>query len=172
MRRSAVWLSCLLCLGPVVAGAAAPGDDGWSGTYGMTWVPGAAAAAGVEQPPSKVVIAKAPDADPARRAGQDGVDRMRWTLAESGSKAGDGAELRRFREREYAEWGWADIHRTGGMDCLDGGRMFVCRTSPDTTVAFGPEGPRRETLFARTGVFGIALHAGAFELKKLDNQHE
>lgn len=170
MRRSAVWLSCALCLAPLGAGAAAAaGGDPWSGVYRLEWMKGSVAAAerSTAAPPEQVVVAKAADADLAKVAERDGVDPARWTLGEA-SGADRSPPLRRFVARDYQGLGWNALHAAGAIECLDGGHLFLCRTQPGTAVAFGPEGPQRDTLIARTGVFGIVLHAGAFELKKLD----
>ncbi|WP_219216622.1 hypothetical protein [Variovorax boronicumulans] len=166
MRRLAV---VMLCAIGASASAGAAERDAWSGLYRHEWVADTQAAR--ERPgagPSQLTIARAPDADPARLAERYQADLARWTLAD-GSGGGEKSEpLRRFLPRDYGEWGWTALHEAGRMECLDGGHLFICKTAPDTTVAFGPEGPRQETLRVKTGVFGIALHAGAFELKKLD----
>jgi hypothetical protein len=167
MRRSAVWLCCALGLTPLGAGAAVPSSDAWSGVYRLEWVKGSAAVERSGAAAQTLVVAKAADADPANLVERYRADLSRWTLREAtGSE--QGRSLRRFVERDYEGVGWSALHAAGSIECLDGGHLFVCRTQPGTTVALGPEGPKRETLIAQTGVFGIVLHAGAFELKKLD----
>ena len=142
-----------------MAAAAAPGGAAWPGEYRLEWVPG------VSLPPSRLVLAKAPDADPTKLAGKYQADLVRWTVADAATPS-DTASLRRFLVEEYVEWGWADLHAAGKIECLDASRMFICSAAPGSNVKFGPAGPSQETLTARTGVFGIALHAGAFELNK------
>ncbi|MDM0119841.1 hypothetical protein [Variovorax arabinosiphilus] len=167
MRRSAVWLSCVMGLAPLGAGAAAPTSDPWSGVYRLEWVKGGATAERSGAASQTLVVAKAADADPAKLVERDWAELSRWTLREAtGSE--QGRLLRRFVERDYEGLGWSALHAAGSIECLDGGHLFFCLTQPGTTVALGPEGPKRETLIAQTGVFGIVLHAGAFELKKLD----
>ncbi|MDO9405413.1 MAG: hypothetical protein Q7T87_15370 [Polaromonas sp.] len=155
MRLAAACLACALSAGPLAAATA----DGWSGSYRLEWV------AGVSQPPARVVLAKAPDADPDRLVEKYQADLARWTIADAGAP-GETRLLRRFIGSEYTEWGWSGLHASGDIECLDASRLFVCRTTPGTTVRFGPDGPSQESLLARSGVFGIALHAGAFELNK------
>ena len=167
MRRSAVWLCCVLGLAPFGAGAAAPAGDPWSGVYRVEWVKGSVAAERPGEAPETLVFARAVDADPAKTVERYRADLTRWTVRDAAGGE-EGRPLRRFVERDYEGLGWNALHVAGSIDCLDGGHLFVCRTQPGTTVAFGPEGSKRETLLAQTGVFGIVLHAGAFELKKLD----
>ncbi|CAN5321740.1 hypothetical protein BH10PSE18_BH10PSE18_32010 [soil metagenome] len=166
VRRPAVWLSCVLGLAPLGAGAVAPDADGWSGVYRLEWFKGSVAdrrAGG----PVQIVIARTPDADADQTMERDRADLRRWALTEAGS-AERSPPLRPFVARDYEGWGWTATHAAGGIECIDGERLFVCRAKPGATVAFGPVGSKQETLVAQTGLFGIVLHEGAFELKKLD----
>lgn len=156
MRRLVACLACTLSVG--LAAAVAPVADDWSGHYGLKWV-------AVSQAGSRLVLAKAPDADPGALVEKYQSDLARWTLADMQTPT-QTVSLRRFLAAEYADLGWSALHADGGIECLDASRMFVCRTVPGTTVKIGRDGPRQESLLASTGVFGIVLHAGAFELKK------
>lgn len=156
MRRLVACLACTLGVG--LAAAAAPVGDSWSGHYGLQWP-------GVSQQGARLVLAKAPDADPGKLVEKYQSDLARWTLADVQTPT-ETVSLRRFLAAEYEEFGWAALHAGGRMECLDASRMFVCMTTPGTTVKIGRDGPRQESLLASTGVFGIVLHAGAFELKK------
>jgi hypothetical protein len=156
MRRLVACLACALSVG--LAAAAAPVGDDWSGHYGLQWV-------GVSQAGSRLVLAKAPDADPGMLVEKYQLDLDRWTLADV-QTPGKTVSLRRFIAAEYGGFGWAALHAAGQIECLDASRMFVCRAAPGTTVKIGGDGPLQESLLASTGVFGIVLHAGAFELKK------
>jgi hypothetical protein len=156
MRRLVACLACTLSVGLVAASA--PVGDNWSGHYGLQWL-------SVTQPGSRVVLAKAPDADPGKLVEKYQSDLARWTLADMQTPAKT-VSLRRFLAAEYEGLGWSALHADGRIECLDASRMFVCKTAPGTTVKIGPEGSRQESLLASTGVFGIVLHAGAFELKK------
>ncbi|WP_411883113.1 hypothetical protein [Polaromonas sp. YR568] len=156
MRRLVACLACALSVG--LAAAAAPVGDNWSGYYGLQWL-------SVSQLGSRLVLAKAPDADPGKLVEKYQSDLARWTLADVQTPA-ETVSLRRFLAAEYEDLGWAALHADGRIECLDASRMFVCKTAPGTTVKIGRDGPRQESLLASTGVFGIVLHAGAFELKK------
>jgi len=156
MRRLVACLACTLSVG--LAAAAAPAGDNWSGHYGLQWL-------SVAQAGSRVVLAKAPDADPGKLVEQYQSDLVRWTIADMRTPT-ETVSLRRFLAEEYEGFGWAALHAAGGIECLDARHLFVCRTTPGTTVKIGRDGPQQESLLASTGVFGIVLHAGAFELKK------
>jgi hypothetical protein len=156
MHRLVAALACTLSAGLVAA--AAPAGDNWSGHYGLHWL-------GVSQAGARIVLAKAADADPGKlvEGFQSGLDR--WTIADVRTPT-ETVELRRFLAVEYARLGWAALHTAGRIECLDAGHLFVCQTTPGATVKIGRDGPQQESLLASTGVFGIVLHAGAFELKK------
>jgi len=156
MRRFAACLACTLSVG--LAAAAAPVGDDWIGHYGLQWL-------GVSHPGSRVVLAKAPDADPQKLVEKYQSDLARWTIADVQAPT-QTVSLRRFLEEQYEGFGWTALHAAGRIECLDASHIFVCRTTPGTTVKVGPDGPSQESLVASTGVFGIRLHAGAFELKK------
>ena len=156
MRRLVACLACTLCVG--LAAAAAPAGDNWSGYYGLQWV-------SVSQAGSRLILAKAPDADPGKLVERYQLDLARWTIADVRTPT-ETVSLRRFLAEEYEGFGWAALHAAGGIECLDARHLFVCRTTPGTTVKIGRDGPQQESLLASTGVFGIVLHAGAFELKK------
>jgi hypothetical protein len=156
MRRLVACLACTFSVG--LAAATAPLGDNWSGHYGLQWV-------SISQAGSRLVLAKAPDADPEKLVEKYQSDLARWTLADVQTPT-QTVSLRRFLAAEYEGLGWAALHAAGQIECLDASRMFVCRTRPGTTVKIGRDGPSQESLLAGTGVFGIVLHAGAFELKK------
>jgi hypothetical protein len=156
MRRLVACLACTLSVG--LAAAAAPAGDNWSGHYGLQWV-------GVSQPGSRVLLATAPDADAGKLVEKYQSDLVRWTLVDVRTPT-ETVSLRRFLAAEYEGFDWAALHAAGRIECLDARHLFVCRTTPGTTVKIGRDGPQQESLLASTGVFGIVLHAGAFELKK------
>jgi hypothetical protein len=160
MRRS---LACLFCVFSLyTAAAACAADDApdlWSGRYALSWV------AAPSRPANALEISRAPDANPADLVESYRQDLARWALTDPREPAGK-ARLKRFIDDEYREWGWSQMHAAGAIQCLHASRLFICRTAPGTTVKFGPTGPQQEELVASTGLFGIALHSGAFELKK------
>ena len=53
----------------------------------------------------------------------------------------------------------------GKMNCIDGGHFFICQSEPETLVKFGKE----ESYFSKTGIFGIWLHKGLFNLNRINN---
>lgn len=116
-----------------------------------------------------LVIAKTADADPNKIATRYKSDLTRWTL--TSKKEGDKEKqiVNRFlfdvenKEDAYKEFGWTDLHKSGKMNCIDGGHFFICQTEPNTVVRFNKE----ETYLTKTGVFGIWLHYGIAELQKI-----
>lgn len=44
------------------------------------------------------------------------------------------------------------------------GHFFICSTTPNTWANLG----EKEKYFTKTGIFGIRLHFGAFELRKIE----
>jgi hypothetical protein len=132
--------------------------DEWSGRYHVEWLKGGHGG-------GTLVISRALDAKVVDLVEKYQSDLARWVLT-TPSEPSSLVGLRRFTAGEFKEFGWSDLHAAGQIRCLDAGRLFVCQTEPGLTVSFGPEGPQQERLLARTGLFGIALHAGAFELKK------
>lgn len=91
MRRLVACLACTLSVG--LAAAAAPVGDSWSGHYGLQWL-------SVSQAGSRVVLAKAPDADPAKLVEDYQSDLVRWTIADLRTPA-ETVTLRRFLAAEY-----------------------------------------------------------------------
>ena len=156
MRRLVACLACTLSVG--MAAAEKPVVDDWSGHYGLQW-------GSVSQPRLRLVLEKAPDADPEELVERYQSDLARWTIADVQTPTKT-VSLRRFLVEEYDEFDWTALHAAGLIECLDASHLFVCKTTPGTTVKIGRDGPRQESLLASTGVFGIRLHAGVFELKK------
>jgi hypothetical protein len=116
-----------------------------------------------------LVIVKTADANPKDIPAKYESDLARWAL--TSKKEGDKEKkiVRRFLfdvendEDAYKEFGWTDLHKSGKMNCIDGGHFFICQTEPNTTVRFNKE----ETYLTETGVFGIWLHYGVVELQKI-----
>ena len=139
-------------------------EDRWAGTYRVTWVNGSPASSNPGD--TQAVLTRAADADPAK-VGKD-ADRSRWRLGDSGGQGDEDSLLRRFGTRDYADLGWADRHAAGTIECLEGRGLFLCRTSAGASVPLGdPGGGSKEMLPTRTGMFGVVLHSGAFELTRV-----
>lgn len=65
------------------------------------------------------------------------------------------------------EGGLAAEDSGGAIECLSGAGLFICRTEPGAPVTIGQEGDSGGEVYPnRTGMFGVALHAGGFELKR------
>jgi hypothetical protein len=137
--------------------------DVWSGTYRME--PGSKDNA---RPISTAIytISKAPTLDAKNVAGRYESDLVRWTMRLQYSGKNDSSTLRRFVANkdlnEYEEFGWKEMHIAQKIECMDGGNFFFCKTAPNSTVRVG-----NEAFTTVSGIFGILLHAGVFELYKL-----
>jgi hypothetical protein len=146
--------------------ATAANADTWSGTYRME--PGSKDNAG----PIGVatyVISKAPDLVAKNAAYRYESDLTRWSMRLQEGSKNDTSQLRRFlttedrNGNEYEQFGWKEMHAAKKIECLDGGNFFFCRTEPNTHVRFS----KSESYHTKSGIFGILLHAGVFELYKL-----
>ena len=95
-------------------------------------------------------------------------DLSRWKLTSKTDNYGDEVIARRFlfdtedEENEYEEFGWTELYLKEEMKCLDAGHFFICQTKPNSTVKI-----EDESFFTKTGIFGIRLHYGLFELEKI-----
>lgn len=146
--------------------ATAADADTWSGTYRME--PGSKDNA---RPISVAtyVISKAPDLVAKNAAYRYQSDIARWSMRLQEGSKNDTSELRRFltnedrNGNEYEQFGWKEMHTAKKIECLDGGNFFFCRTEPNTHVRFS----QNESYTTKSGIFGILLHAGVFELYKL-----
>ncbi len=69
------------------------------------------------------------------------------------------------KKNDYEEFGWTELHQNGNIKCIDGGNLFICKTKVGTKISFG-----EEKFTTNSGVFGILLHYGIFELYKHTNQ--
>jgi hypothetical protein len=105
---------------------AAPMEDVWTGRYRMTWM--ADSAAGADAPEVIFSITPAPDADPEKLSEKE-LERglARWALSVAGEKTS--LTLKRFHPRTYNEIDAAD-----GIECVEGGAIFLCHVTPGTTV--------------------------------------
>ena len=136
-------------------------NDLWTGSYEVHLING--------DQVTKVdtlVIAKTADADPDEIPAKDEFDLARWILT---SQIKETKIVKRFLfdpendEDAYEEFGWTDLHKSGKMNCIDGGHFFICQTEPNTMVRFNKD----ETYLSKTGIFGIWLHYGVVELQKI-----
>ncbi|MPT32323.1 MAG: phosphate ABC transporter permease [Chryseobacterium sp.] len=97
-------------------------------------------------------------------------DLKRWIVTSKKDERKDALVIRRFifnledDDNEYEQFGWTKLYQEEKISCIDGCHFFICQTKPNTTVDFQKEG----TFFTKTGFFGVWLHFGLVELKKLD----
>jgi tetratricopeptide (TPR) repeat protein len=138
--------------------------DFWSGTYRMQ--PGSQANAR-PIPVSVFKISKLADLSSSAVAARYESDLARWQLTTVASDS-EQVGLRRFVLNddfdEYKQFGWTSLYLQNKMECMDGGRFFFCKTKPLSTVVFS----NTESYVSKTGYFGILLHAGVFDLVKID----
>jgi len=135
--------------------------DIWAGTYILKF------------PDSETIdsikIEKTNDLNKEDVAGKYQSDLNRWELSSKSDNYEDKVIARRFLfdieddRNEYEEFGWTEMHSKGEMNCLDAGHFFICSTKSNSTVSIG-----KESFFSKTGLFGIRLHYGLFELEKYD----
>lgn len=140
-------------------------SDIWSGTYIVQSVN--KESSGVVD---TLIITKTKDVNPKEVAARYESDVARWIIGSKKNGDKEKSVIQRFlfdienKEDGYKEFGWTDLHEKGKMNCIDGGHFFICQTEPNTKVNFNQE----ETYLTKTGIFGIWLHYGIVELKKID----
>ena len=132
--------------------------DIWSGEYILK---------SIESIPTDTIkIKKIPNLSKEDVAGRFESDLKRWEIYSENDD--DKVSLRRFLfdqqddENEYEEFGWTALHVKGKMECIDAGHFFICQTTPNSQVTIDDY-----SFFTETGVFGIRLHYGLFQLEKL-----
>ncbi|MDO6759911.1 phosphate ABC transporter permease [Tamlana sp. 2_MG-2023] len=114
-------------------------------------------------------IRKAKDANKDDLASRFESDLSRWKIASKNDNYEDELIARRFLfdiesyRNEYEQFGWTTMHSKGEIECIDAGHFFMCQTTPNSQVKIDDE-----AFFTKTGVFGIRLHYGLFELEKYE----
>jgi hypothetical protein len=158
--RAVVFIGILMSLYSAVI-SAEDEIDVWSGIYRLKAINPES-----EGGSMKILIVKSPDADPDKVADKSKSNLARWEFATGRAKQGSEPIIaRRFFADEYQQFNWFDLHKSNQMDCLDAGRIFICKTTPNTKVNLDKEG--KKTIFAESGMFGVALLEGSFELFKV-----
>lgn len=138
--------------------------DIWSGRYELLIT-----VQGKYQVVDTLEIRKIANAKAEKLAAQYESDLERWTI-HSLKEPDEKREVRRFlfdledNIDEYESLNWTDLHLQGKINCIDAGNFFICSTTPNTWVNLG----EKEKYFTKTGIFGIRLHFGAFELRKIE----
>lgn len=137
--------------------------DIWSGKYAVL-------VDGYPLPVDTLKIEKTADLKPEDVAARFESDLNRWNISSAKDKSDNMELLRRFlfdpenEENEYEQFGWTELHKSGKMNCADGGHFFICQTTPNSIVKFNEE----ESVGNKTGIFGIWLHFGYVELQKIN----
>ena len=118
-----------------------------------------------------LMIERIADVAPKKFTHADKSGLARWTITSSQEKNKEKNIVRRFvfdpndGRDEYQQFGWTDLHKADAMNCIDGGHFFICQTIANSDVTFGQD----EQYLTNTGIFGIWLHYGVVELKKVKN---
>ncbi len=137
----------------------------WSGNYRFQWMKDTEAARRGMPTPQQVQIRPLASAKDVPGAKSD-YDGPQWAISFAG-EAGKPLPLVPFGTRDYADMYLAQQRAKGQISCLQSGAfLFLCRTAPGATVHFGRDANAQLT--SQTGLFGVVLHQGSFELTPLD----
>jgi tetratricopeptide (TPR) repeat protein len=145
---------------------AIPEVDAWSGRYRME-----TGSKDNAQPIEKAVyeISKLPDLREKDVTGRYQSDLARWRMSLDVDGKKESTSIRRFLANddlnEYEQFGWKGLYMQNKIECMDAGHFFFCKTEPNTKVTFSD----KEFYVTKSGIFGILLHAGVFELYRLAN---
>ena len=139
-------------------------EDIWSGKYNLKpYVEGKKDTINFQF----YTIEKTSEAKVKNLASKYETDLSRWKMINQNVLEKDSVLLRRFlineEYNEYEEFGWTKLFKSGKMKCLDGGHFFICKTIEGSKVKIG-----EEEFISKTGIFGIMLHQGLFELHKIE----
>lgn len=114
------------------------------------------------------VIEKTKDANPEEIPAKYKDDVLRWKLFAKNRDNKDTLVVRNFLmtddTNEYEEFGWSQLHKSGKINCLDGGHFFLCSTASGSTIT--PKG--EEAFVTKTGFFMVILHGGLFDVYKVE----
>lgn len=138
-----------------------PDGDIWSGEYAIFPTNDLWKSAG------NLIIIKLKNLKSADLPAKLQPDLERWKIISQQESKTDSTAVRRFlfnpEDDEYKQFGWTELHKSGKMNCIDGGRFFICQTEPKTTVDLKGDKP----FFSETGFFGVWLHYGLVTIKKV-----
>ena len=137
----------------------------WSGNYRFQWMKDTPTARRGMPAPQQVQIRPVTSAKdvPGARSDYDGPQ---WAISFVG-EAGKPLPLVPFSARDYEGMHLVKQRAAGELACLQSGAfLFLCRTAPGATVQFGRDA--QDQLTSKTGLFGVVLHQGSFELTPLD----
>lgn len=139
--------------------------DIWSGSYEVRFQEGNVKTFNVVD---TLVIEPSKDLLADDVAAKFEADLKRWTIYSKKDSKQRKELVRRFLfnegDNEYDEFGWTTLHKEDKMHCLDGGNFFICQSAIKGELQLSDE-----KIFTETGIFGIWLHIGFVELKKISN---
>ena len=134
--------------------------DLWSGSYAIYPKNDEVAA-------DTLVIKKVKDLTADQVPSKLGADLARWEVASTRDSKKEAITIRRFLSNdesdEYKEFGWTALHKSGKMNCIDGGHFFICQTEAKTSVELKGDKP----FYTESGIFGVWLHYGLVTMKRI-----
>ena len=140
-------------------------EDSWSGTYRMEFLDKPEQNTSPEQ---WYTIKKIANENSEEIASRYTSDLERWAIIQVADTTQHEKKLRRFLfsedHNEYEQFNWTEQHIKGTMKCVDGGNIFICKTTPKTTVSID-----NESFYSNSGIFAVVLHHGVFEFYKEPN---
>lgn len=116
-----------------------------------------------------IQIKKTADADKNEVAGKYLSNLSRWVITAKEDDSKTKMIAREFlydienNRDEYKQFGWADLYKKEQITCLSVGHFIICKTTPNNTILID-----NQSFFTKTGLFGIRLHYGLFELEKYE----
>ena len=138
----------------------------WSGDYRFQWQANTQAMRRGVPVPEKVQIRPVTAVSVKDVPGARLDNGPQWAISFVG-EAGKPLPLRPFKADGYRDFGWEQQRASGQIDCLESSAfMFLCRVPAGATVSFGRTND--EQLTSKTGLFGVILHQGSFELTPLE----
>jgi tetratricopeptide (TPR) repeat protein len=146
---------------------AKPEVDTWSGRYRME----SGSKDNREPIPTTVFeITKIADLGEKDVAGRYESDLARWQMRVEEDGAKQSKPIRRFilsdDFNEYEGFGWTQLYLQNKIECMDAGNFFFCKAEPNSNIKFN----KNESYTTKSGIFGILLHAGVFEMVKVDSK--
>lgn len=134
--------------------------DLWSGSYAIYPKNDELAA-------DTLVIKKVKDLTANQVPSKLEADLARWEVASTLDSKKEAITIRRFlyndEDDEYKEFGWTALHKSGKMNCIDGGHFFICQTEAKTSVELKGDKP----FYTESGIFGVWLHYGLVTMKRI-----
>ncbi|MEG0974767.1 MAG: hypothetical protein RSF42_08705 [Comamonas sp.] len=137
----------------------------WSGNYRFQWMKDTQAARRGMPAPKQVQIRPLTVVKDVPGAKTD-YDGPQWAISFVG-EPGKPLPLAPFGTRDYEGMNLVKQRAAGEIHCLQSGAfLFLCRTAPGAIIQLGSD--VQDQLTTKTGLFGVVLHQGGFELTPLD----